>query len=131
MQAIKRILFTPIGELGRSHTPEPTEKRAERRFSRYNVTLPVTVTMGGRELTGTAATLGMGGLFMPCEDPLPLGARVVVALQPFTPHPVALDGKIIYQRDGGVGIRFTGMTPGDTQSVKTLCSSGKIQRRTG
>ena len=128
MQAIKRILFTPIGELGRTQAePVAAPTRPERRFRRYQVTLPVTVTLGQRELTGTAATLGMGGLFMPCTAPLPVGALVTVALRPFT-EPVALDGKVIYQQDGGVGIRFTGLTPGETQSLKTLCASGKAQR---
>ncbi len=126
MNTLKRILFTPIGELGRSSeaTLPLSRKRSARRFRRYRVALPVTLKVGRKEHTGTAATLGIGGLFMPCAAPLPVGARVTVALRPFTPEPLALNGKVIYHQDGGVGIRFTGLTPDLSLRLKVLCASG-------
>ncbi|MBI5138071.1 MAG: PilZ domain-containing protein [Nitrospirae bacterium] len=125
MDAIKKLLFTPIGELGRGAPPVAVARRPERHFPRYRVPVPVTARAGRREVAGTTATLGMGGLFLACrEAPFPTNTPVTVTLVPDRRHPgITTHGQVIYLEDGGMGIRFTGLSPDDARRIKALFRS--------
>ncbi len=88
-----------------------------RRHRRQTVRILVDYQHAGGVSCDYATTLGAGGLFMECEDPLPKGT--VVKLRFRLPHSEdlhELEGRVSWLRDGitgdrtlapGMGIQFT------------------------
>jgi type IV pilus assembly protein PilZ len=74
-----------------------------------------------------ATTLGAGGLFIECEEPLPMGS--VVKLRFRLPHSDALhelEGRISWTRDGQTGDRS--LAPGMGVQFTDPASTGPLAR---
>jgi Tfp pilus assembly protein PilZ len=89
--------------------------RARRRFKRRTVRVLVDYYFDGHARYEYATTLGSGGLFIECEQPLELDARLKLRFRLGTGGPLhEIDGRVVWagtSRDGdkapGMGIEFT------------------------
>jgi uncharacterized protein (TIGR02266 family) len=88
--------------------------------------MSVTVRTEDESFPAKSANLGMGGLFVTTERPMPVGAQVALDLTlPDQPQPVSLAGEVrwILEKDGrpaGVGLRFVNPPVNATVAIYTL-----------
>lgn len=85
-----------------------------RQFERHAFRLPLTVAWDGGNLATHTRTLGLGGLFVGCDAPPPVGTRVALALTLDSPRghdEVALSGEVVYLEREGIGIKFVDVGP--------------------
>jgi Tfp pilus assembly protein PilZ len=89
--------------------------RIRRNHPRIRVALTVRIEMGETAIEATTRDVAEGGLFAPCDSPLPAGERVRVVLH----HPrdgsvLALEGTVLRTVGGGepgIGVTFTDPGP--------------------
>ena len=124
MDALKKLLFTPIGGAKKAinRFAEEQANRRKRQFPRYRVPVAACARSGRIEVVGTTATLGPGGLFLPCRHPFPTATRLTLTLEDGIgdSDPITAQGTVVYQKDQGMGIRFTGLTVAHTQRLRNL-----------
>ena len=71
------------------------------------------------KMDSTLQDLSIGGMFVTCDKPLPVGSHCGTNLRvksDGTIHNLRLDGEVVHQRDGGMGISFRSL-PKDTEEV--------------
>jgi len=89
--------------------------RTRRRFKRRTVRVLVDYFVNGRARYEYATTLGSGGLFIECEEPLELDARLKLRFRLGTGGPLhEIDGRVVWSgaaresdKAPGMGIEFT------------------------
>ena len=123
MNPILKILFTPIGGKPKLEAPipAPAPRRALRRFDRYSVPVAITARCGRRQVSGTTASLGLGGLFIACSEPFATQTQVNLTLNGKNGK-ISARGKVVYRGGDGMGIRFTGLTTNESFQLKSLCT---------
>jgi uncharacterized protein (TIGR02266 family) len=96
------------------------------RYGRAAVEMSVTVRTEGDSFPARAANIGMGGLFVATERPVPVGAHVGLDLTlPDQSHAISLDGEVrwIFEKDGqpaGMGLRFVNPPVNATVAIFAL-----------
>lgn len=78
--------------------------------------LMVYYRVGGQQQQKVITTLGEGGCFIACHDPLPKGTELVLDISlPRTAERFTLRGKVVWTsnrtRNPGIGIQFTSLKP--------------------
>jgi len=126
MNAFIKLLTTPIGgkrpeTRTQSLATPPRQRRHKRNFDRFRIPVPITAKSGRRQVIGTTATLGMGGLFLHCDSPFATKTPVNLTLAAKN-RQITAQGKVVYNGQGGMGIRFTALTPLALSALKTLFS---------
>jgi hypothetical protein len=85
-----------------------------RAYERHAFRLPITVSWGDARVTTTTRMLGLGGLFVGCDDPPEVGTRVALTLTLDSPRgheEVAMSGEVVYLDGPGMGIKFVDVAP--------------------
>jgi hypothetical protein len=100
----------------------PAGRGRRRGFPRHRVQIPAVVRAGRRTVEGLSGTMGMGGLFLQCANPLPPHTPVTVELElPQIGLPtIQAKGSVAYALAEGMGIRFTGLTQADCRQLRDL-----------
>ena len=70
-----------------------TEKR---KHSRINVRLPILIEAGGRTLACTAMNISSKGLYINCEERLPIDEIIYLSLRPEDHEFIEFYGKVIW-----------------------------------
>ncbi|MFH2009951.1 MAG: PilZ domain-containing protein [bacterium] len=85
-----------------------TGRRAQQRF---DIEIPVELTIEGRVLTTTTRNISLGGLFLNLTEPVPFGSTVGLKFElPDLDHPVEVEGHVRWvQPDVGLGVQFAGV----------------------
>jgi len=122
MNPILKLLLTPIG--GKRPVPAtvsaaPAQRRHKRNFDRFRIPVPITARNGRHQVSGTTATLGMGGLFLSCDTPFATQTQVNLTLAAKN-RQITASGRVVYSGHDGMGIRFTALTPLALSALKTL-----------
>jgi hypothetical protein len=100
--------------------------RRRRVFSRHALQLPAVVRAGRRTVEGMSGSLGLGGLFLVCANPLPPHTPVTVELELPAAQQGAIQarGAVAYSAANGMGIRFTGLSHADCRNLRALFVRG-------
>lgn len=119
MKLLKHLVSLPAAaEQARRSTPPPAVRTASswsgnRQFHRFDIRVPVHIRCGDRLVAGASASMGMGGLFIPCRQPFAPNTRVALEItleRGLGTVPLQTIGKVAYKMDAGMGIRFTGLS---------------------
>jgi hypothetical protein len=123
MNPILKVLLTPIGGKPKAAAPTPahTPRRLSRRFDRFQVPVAIIARCGRRQVSGTTASLGLGGLFISCSEPFATQTQVNLTINGKHGE-ISARGKVVYLGSGGMGIRFTGLTTNESYQLKSLCT---------
>jgi len=100
----------------------PAGRGRRRGFPRHPVQIPAVVRAGRKTVEGMSGSVGMGGLFLQCANPLPPHTPVLVELElPQIGLPtIQARGAVAYAIAEGMGIRFTGLSQADCRQLRDL-----------
>jgi hypothetical protein len=111
----------------------PAGRGRRRGFPRHPVKIPAVVRAGRRTVEGMSGSMGMGGLFLQCANPLPPHTPVTVELElPQIGLPtIQARGAVAYAIAEGMGIRFTGLTQADCRQLRDLFLRARVAPAAG
>jgi c-di-GMP-binding flagellar brake protein YcgR len=96
-----------------------TESR--RLHERFDVELPVLVVHEGAEVSGTTVNVSLGGMLLQVERPVPFGANVRIRVElPALKDRTEIPAVVRWDRDGAIGVQFTGLRARDTWALNQL-----------
>jgi len=105
--------------------PENLERwtTGKRRFPRYLTNLPLTVTLGGRDLEGYCNQIAEGGLGALLPEPFPVGGAVVLQfVVPTHPTALRLQAVVRYQIGFQHGLEFASLNEGERMAILQFCT---------
>ena len=102
----------------------PEEWTTERRrFRRYLTNLPLTVSLGERDLDGYCNQIAEGGLGAFLAEPVPAGSVVVLHFAvPNPPTELHVQAVVRYQIGFQHGLEFTSINEGERLSIRQFCT---------
>jgi len=103
--------------------PEEWTTGRQRRFRRYLTDLPLTVSLGERDLEGYCNQIAEGGLGAFLPEPVPAGS--VVALHfavPTPPTVLHVQAVVRYQIGFQHGLEFVSLAEGERLAIRQFCT---------
>jgi Tfp pilus assembly protein PilZ len=90
-----------------------------RHHDRFPVHLPCHVRVDGADvrIASTTQDLSAGGAFVRTHLPLPVGTELTMELDS-TERPLILHGQVVWERTGGMGVRFAAPTAADARVLR-------------
>ncbi len=105
--------------------PENPERwtTGKRRFPRYLTNLPLTISLGERDLEGYCNQIAEGGLGAFLPEPIPTSRVVVLHFAvPSPPVELHVQAVVRYQIGFQHGLEFVSLTEGERLSIRQFCS---------
>lgn len=94
---------------------------SRRLHERFDVELPVLVIHEGTEISGRTVNVSLGGMLLQVERPVPFGAQVTVRVElPALRERSDLAAIVRWDREGAIGVQFTGLRAKDTWALNQL-----------
>lgn len=94
---------------------------SRRLHERFDVELPILVIHEGAEISGTTVNVSLGGMLLRVERSIPFGANVTVRVElPALKARTELASVVRWDRDGAIGVQFTGLRAKDTWALNQL-----------
>lgn len=94
-----------------------------RAHHRVQCRLDVSMTHDGREYTGTAVNLGVGGMYVEGAELPPFNATLQVRLRlPGMDADTAIEGTVRWVRPEGVGVQFGSLRARDVWAINKLAA---------
>jgi hypothetical protein len=94
---------------------------SRRLHERFDIELPVLVIHEGVEISGTTVNVSLGGMLLKVERSVPFGASLIVRVElPALKERTELAAVVRWDRDGAIGVQFTGLRAKDTWALNQL-----------
>lgn len=109
--------------LSGGNEPPPQIWRGKRKFARYNIQVMVQARVGKRAVMGLTKSIGLGGLFVLCEQGFMPDTRVTLSLELEGAHGnegIEIMGRVVYRNEKGMGIQFSEMSQADYQRLRDV-----------
>ena len=96
-------------------------KQDKRSHARVALEIPVSCErLAGLPISGTAKDLGLGGIFIECDEQLPFGTAVlIIARMPHTKTDLRLPGIVRWTKPSGFGVQFALLGARETNAILT------------
>ena len=104
--------------------------RESRQYPRTDVSWPVSMEISERTISAEVKNISMGGAFICCKKPLPVGAMFDVTMVGPDNEPVIATAKVVWSNSNvpddkvinrGMGVRFIKMSDRHIQLVRQVC----------
>ena len=103
--------------------PEEWTTTGKRRFRRYLTNLPLTVSLGDRDLEGYCNQIAEGGLGALLPEPVPVGSPVMLHFRvPSPPAELHVQAVVRYQIGFQHGLEFASLDEGERLSIRQFCT---------